>query len=178
MKMARYFPMALYFNDDPETWELTILYGDRALRLVIEIFSILERNRNEWKLVDRWQNVLGRKLRMSPAKCCAIVGWMLAKHWLIVDQPLDNSCPDILRASKYWKYHKRRAAVSLPPNLTYKMTSHQNEKVILAGVASWSQKPQKTKNFPPDNGIGRDKIFSENNALSEMIKKLSHAKKM
>lgn len=116
--MARYLPISQHFNDDPETWELTDEFGDRAIRLVIEIFSILDRNDNQWKLVDRWEFVLGKKLRMSPAKCWRIVGWMLAKHWLIVGQVLANGSPSILQARNYAKYRKTRSGVSPPPVLT------------------------------------------------------------
>jgi hypothetical protein len=127
--MARHFPMAQLFNDDPETWELTDEFGDRALRLAIEVFSILDRNGNQWKLVERWEFVLGKKLRMSPGKCSRIVGWMLAKHWLIVGQVLANGRPSILQACNYWKYHKRHEPQRAPPNLTepnLRVSSHKN----------------------------------------------------
>lgn len=170
--MAKYFPVSQDFNDDPETWQLTDEFGDRALRTWIEILSILDRNRNEWKLVERWEFVLGKKLRMSPAKCRLIVGWMLAKHWLIVGQYSADGSPHILHAPKYEKYHKMRSGVSLPPNLTYPnltISSHQNAQKSNASPSAGFDKSKKKEgdlgmsrsmNLSPELKLVADKVYN------------------
>ena len=82
----RYFPMSQEFNSDGEGWELTDEFGDRTIRIWIEILAILDRNNNHWKLVSGWDSVMGRKVRQHPATCQRVVGWLVARGWLAVGQ--------------------------------------------------------------------------------------------
>ena len=90
MSTQRYVPITQGFNDDPEAWELTDQFGDRSIRLWIEILRIMEETGNQWRMVDGWSASLSRKVRQSPANVQRIVGWMLAKGWLIVGQESAN----------------------------------------------------------------------------------------
>ena len=107
-RRGRYVPISQLFNDDPEAWELTDAFGDRALRTWIEILRIMEETENAWKQVDGWPASLSRKVRQSPATVQRIVGWLLAKHWLEVRQPLADDPSTVLSARNYWKYHRKQ----------------------------------------------------------------------
>lgn len=137
---ARYFPMSQEFNSDPEAWELTDSFGDRALRVWIEVLSILDREKNSWKLVSGWDSVVSRKIRQSPETVRKVINWMLQRGWLEVGGWLADGPPDlgqwlasgwpvvgqwsaeyqpaILRAPNYRKFRKLGAEAQPPPNLT------------------------------------------------------------
>ena len=104
----RWFPVSRDINDDPEMWELTSLFGDRALRITLEVFAILDRTENEWRLTGHWLAGLSRKVRQQPATVRRVIDWMLAKGWLIGEQPSDRNSPIVVRARNYWKFHRRR----------------------------------------------------------------------
>ena len=114
---SRHFPVSQEINSDPQVWELTDTFGDRAIRTWLEILAILDREKNKWKLVDGWETVISRKVRQSPATVSRIVGWMLANGWLIAGQLLANGQPEVLSAPKFAKFHKLRSENRLPPNL-------------------------------------------------------------
>lgn len=117
---SRYCPISQELNNDPETWELTDTFGDRSLRIWVEVLAIIDREKNTWKLVDGWETVIGRKVRQSPQTVWRVVGWMLAKGWLdagqglasgwpVVRQSFAGYPPTILRARNYAKYRKLAA---------------------------------------------------------------------
>ena len=118
-RRGHYVPLSQAFNDDPEAWELTDTFGDRAIRVWIEILRIMEETENHWRQVDGWPASLSRKVRQSPATVQRIAGWMLAKGWLEVEEVSANGSPEVLRARNYWKYHKRRETdkIHTPPQV-------------------------------------------------------------
>lgn len=104
----RWCPVSRDINDDPEVWELTIAFGDRALRIQLEVIAILDRTENEWRLTSHWLTSLSRKVRQQPATVQRVIDWMLAKGWLTVGQTAPDGSPAVLSSPNYWKYHKRR----------------------------------------------------------------------
>jgi hypothetical protein len=114
---ARYFPFSQDFNSDGEGWEFTDTFGDRALRTWAEVLSILDREKNSWKLVSGWDSVISRKVRQTPATVRREVGWMLARHWLDPRQLSASGQPEVLYARNYGKYRKLAAEASTPPSL-------------------------------------------------------------
>lgn len=154
---SRYFPFSQEFNSDPEGWELTDKFGDRAIRTWTEILAILDRQKNHWKLVDGWDSVIGRKVRQAPASVKKEILWMLSKGWLEVgqwsaDPPPDlgqwlangwpevgqvlaRPRPEVLRAPKYGKYRKSPSGATPPPNLTEpNLTEPKEEKKAQAPI--------------------------------------------
>lgn len=114
---ARYFPFTQDFNSDAEGWELSDTFGDRSVRIWMEVLSIVDREKNNWKQVEGWDSVIARKVRQTPATIRSVVGWMLAKHWLAIRQQSANGSLAVLYAPNYAKFHKIAAEASLPPNL-------------------------------------------------------------
>lgn len=104
----RWFPVSRDLNDDPEVWEFTDEFGDRALRIVLEVFASIDRTDNHWRLSGRWLHSLSRKVRQQPATVQRAIGWMLAKGWLAAQECAADGSPMSLSAVNYWKYHKRR----------------------------------------------------------------------
>jgi hypothetical protein len=83
-RIHRWFPCSEDANGDPETWELTDLFGDRAIRTYIEVWAIINRTNNRWMLTQAGLESLARKVRQYPATVSRELDWMLAKHWLVI----------------------------------------------------------------------------------------------
>ena len=110
-KYKRYFPVSHEINRDPEVWEITDQYGDRSLRFILEIFSLIDRHENRLPITDKLMATLSRMLRQSLAKCWLILGQMLAKHWLIADETSADGRPTIVSARNYADYHRKRSEI-------------------------------------------------------------------
>ena len=108
----RWFPCSRDINDDAEGWELTDTFGDRALRLWLEILAILDKSENCWKLSGHWLATLHRKTGLRVSTIRKVLDWMVAKGWLEVIQTLPNQSPGGYSAPNYWKYHRSRGAKS------------------------------------------------------------------
>ena len=130
-RFKRYCPLALDINDDPETWELTDRFGDRALRVWIEALAILEKTENRWKLTPEGIGAVARKVRVSPKTAERVLTWALTKGWLTVREllaanppaagrasaagardgaaPLAGHSAAVVGAPNYWKFHPKQA---------------------------------------------------------------------
>ncbi len=104
----RWFPLSRDANSDPEIWELTDTFGDRSLRLWIEVLSIIDRTENRWRLSGQWLAGLSRTTRQKPASVSRQLDWMVAKRWLTVTESLQDGSPAVYAATNYWKYHRAR----------------------------------------------------------------------
>ena len=97
-------------NQDPEVWELTDTFGDRALRVWLECLSIAGRNEG---LVgpnsEQLHAVLASKCRVYSPKVRAILVWLFGKGWL-VDR-------DGLRVTNWLKYNTSRKSKNSPTRL-------------------------------------------------------------
>lgn len=103
----RWFPVSRDLNDDPELWEFTDTFGDRALRVWLEILAILDKSQNCWRLTDGAIAAVSRKCRHTVAKVRRIIDWLVAQSWLRVDEPMVAPSPQVLSAPNYWKYHRK-----------------------------------------------------------------------
>ena len=104
----RWHPISRDLNDDPEVWELTDMFGDRAIRIHLEVFATLDKTENEWRLTGQWLAGLSRKVRQQPATVRRVIDWMLIRGWLIAKESASDGHTTILSARNYLKYHKRR----------------------------------------------------------------------
>lgn len=84
------------------------MFGDRALRIHLEVLATLDRNENRWRLSGHWLAGLSRKVCQQPATVQRVIGWMLEKCWLIAEERATDGSPTILSARNYWMYHKMR----------------------------------------------------------------------
>jgi len=58
-RIKRWFPVSQSINQDPEIWEMTEAFGERALRVWLEILSIGDRNEGVLKgTIEGWAGVL------------------------------------------------------------------------------------------------------------------------
>lgn len=124
----RWHPVSRDLNDDPEVWELTETFGDRAVRLWLEILGILDKTENRWRLTGTLLPSLSRKVRMKPETIRASLEWMVVKGWLVATEFSADGSPLAYSASKYAKYHRIRGTKEEPsldltnqtkPNLPY-----------------------------------------------------------
>lgn len=172
MSTQRYVPITQGFNDDPEAWELTYTFGDRSIRLWIEILRIMEESANQWRMVDGWSTSLSRKVRQSPANVQRIVDWMLAKGWLIVGQESTNGSPIILTARNYAKFHDRHK--------TAKKTTADNDVVPLPILPSEPSflKPSPTppKTQPSKTALKADRVLKSDGTTRP--RELTHHEKV
>src|SRR3990167_3314024 len=105
--ITRWFKVSNDINSDPEVWELTDTFGDRALRVWIEMLSIADRNRGVvGPDSDHSRIAIASKSRMSRVKVRLIFDWCLTKVWLVSDNGL--------RVAKWSKYNKTRDDDKIP----------------------------------------------------------------
>ena len=107
-RYKRYFPVSHDINYDPEVWALTEEFGDRALRFVLEIFSLLDQKNNYLMITPHLMKSLARTLRQSLAKCWRILGQMVANGWLIVLKTFADGSPSAVSARNYMEFHRSR----------------------------------------------------------------------
>src|SRR5579885_2072150 len=116
----RWFPVSREINLDPEAWELTDRFGDRSLRLWLELLSILDRNDNRFKLSGQWLAALASRTKMNLRTVLDAILWMLDRGWLtlrVVDgeQKLAEEWTEIARKlAGDWPKTHRRLAEGLP----------------------------------------------------------------
>lgn len=140
----RWFPCSRDINDDPEVWELTSRFGDRALRLWLEVLAGLDKTDNCLRLSGDWMNSWARKVRQEKKTIQTAIQWMIEKGWLTVDERAADGAPAILSAPNYWKYHRSVERKQGPPfpNLpvpNIKENIHR-EKGIRTGAGSFEEK--------------------------------------
>lgn len=104
----RWSPISQLINSDPEVWEFTDKFSDRALRTLIEVMIVLDRGDNFLKTSSQWLAGLSRTTRQKSASIQRQVDWMVAKGWLVVSETLPDGSPAAYSARNYWKYHKRQ----------------------------------------------------------------------
>lgn len=93
-------------NLDDEVWELTDEFGDRTIRLWLEILFILDRLDNHWIPAGDWVAGLSRKVRQQPSRVREAILWMVKKGWIVSEGTAENGLPLSLRARNYFKYHR------------------------------------------------------------------------
>lgn len=99
----RWHPVSRDLNDDAELWEFTHQFGERSLRLFLEVFSLIDKHENRWRYNAATARHLANKLRMNLSTITAAVQSMIERRWL-VKQEEDS---EIISSSNYWKFHKR-----------------------------------------------------------------------
>src|SRR5437867_169602 len=104
----RWFPVSHDLNRDPETWDLTDCCGERALRLWLEILSILDRHQNRLDASEQSLAALSRLVRQSVASVRRTIVWMVHNEWLDVGERTADNSPVFYTSSNYFKYHRRR----------------------------------------------------------------------
>lgn len=112
----RYFHCSQEIIADPEMWEFTDTFGDRAIRTWLQILIYLDRSANEWRLSGDWLAVLSRTVRQSSANLRRQIGWLTAKGWLVVGEQAADGSPLILKSPNWLKYnrsqeHKRNGTI-------------------------------------------------------------------
>lgn len=106
---VHYFPVSQDINSDPEVWELTDRFGDRSLRVWLEILSIADRNNGvlpgPWK---DYPSILAGRCKSTTKHVRVVCQWVA--RWLAIDSQ------GVARVRNYSKYHKTRAELNTSPN--------------------------------------------------------------
>lgn len=106
---VHYFPVSQDINSDEEVWELTETFGDRSLRVWLEILSIADRNNGilpgRW---ERYPSLLAARCKSTTRHLVTVCKWLT--RWLDIDSE------GVARVRNYPKYHKTRAERSPAPN--------------------------------------------------------------
>ncbi len=104
----RYFHLSQDLNSDPEAWAFTAMFGDRALRTLIQILVFLDRSGNRWRVSGDWLGTLSRMVRQSVANVSRQIDWMIANGWLRVRETAADGSPLVLEAPNWAKYNRRQ----------------------------------------------------------------------
>lgn len=153
----RYFHVSQELNHDPELWEFTAEFGDRALRTWMQILVYLDRSANQWRTSGDWLATLSRTVRQSVANVSRQIRWLSEKGWLTVGEATADGSPLVFAAPKWAQYnrrqeHKRNASVpdsgtlkeridipSFPaptPNLSFPTPKNKKEERIKSSVSA------------------------------------------
>lgn len=126
-RIKRWFPVSHDFNADPELWELTDAFGDRALRVWFECLSIADRNEGE--LPGPWiayPSILAGRCKSTARHLRVVCEWLT--RWLDVDSQ------GIARVRNYAKYHRTQEQNPLPPDHTRPNRTYKDIQTTLAVV--------------------------------------------
>lgn len=144
-RITHYFPVSHDINNDPEVWELTDTFGDRALRVWLQMLSWSDRNEGLLKgSLISWRNTLltiyssgnPRWVRRDSERLQKALRWMSERDWISLrsasdryQKPVREGSEDALMVLNYWKYHKRREPNKLPPTNqpTNQPTNHKEK---------------------------------------------------
>ena len=117
-RIKRWFPVSHDINRDSEVWELCKEFGDRALRVWLEILSIGDRNDGN---IPGWLAEPSPDLGRALADASRTTGQTVAKvsrrlmelSWIVPGKPA--------RVANHWKYHRSQEREPehkpIPPNL-------------------------------------------------------------
>lgn len=119
----RWHPVSRDLNDDAQLWELTDKFGDRAIRVWLEILAILDRVDNCWRMEGSWESGLVRKCRLKRKTIRQVIQYLVVTHWVLITEDPHDGYTSIMSARNYWKFHKMRESKGdkqVPPlNLPY-----------------------------------------------------------
>jgi|SRR5215467_9516946 len=107
-RIKRWHPISHDLNADTEVWELTETFGDRSLRIWIEVLSIGDRNNGilpgKWKDYAR---LLAGRCRSSRRHVEKVCEWVA--RWLEIDSE------GVASIRNYKKYHRTEEHNPAPP---------------------------------------------------------------
>lgn len=106
-RKKRWFPFNHDFNDDGQLWEFTDKFGDRSIRIWMEICAILDKTENHWEMTESSCRAVLRKARCRLATGWPAISWLVANQWLMVSQSVSNPQLTIYGSPNYWKYHPK-----------------------------------------------------------------------
>jgi hypothetical protein len=110
----RWFPISQDLNHDPEVWELTECFGDRALRIWVELLSWADKTENYIELPITWHSSLARITKTNSRTVVNVVLWMLDHGWLRVtgdQRPVDEWKSDLRSLCQDWPKTPRKRVV-------------------------------------------------------------------
>jgi hypothetical protein len=93
------------FNLDPEMWELTDLYGDRAIRVALQINSILDKCDNRWEANKAAFEAVFRTCRIYPKTGWKVIWFLFSRKKICVHKQDSSQKILVFGSPNYWKYH-------------------------------------------------------------------------
>lgn len=111
--VKHWFPVSHDINQDPEVWELTEQFGDRALRVWLEILSIADRNDGLIGLdYNSITTAVAYKCRCKTTRVRLMLDFITTKGWVHSDSGY--------RVTNHEKYHRTWVNSKAPtrPNQT------------------------------------------------------------
>ena len=106
-KIKRYFPVNHNINDDPEIWDMTRQFGDRSLRVWMELLSTGDRNDGYLPTMSQaYARALAGKCQVSASTVSKVWDHAHKYAWIVSDP--------IPRVRNYGKYHTTRDANGIP----------------------------------------------------------------
>jgi len=116
-RIRRWFHVSHDINSDPEVWELTDKFGERAFRIWMEILSIADRYDGlvpgEIKYLS---STLAAKCKSRSRTVEGIIKYAADKEWIVYDP--------VRRLRNQLKYRPRRETNKTPPGKHYAPPPH------------------------------------------------------
>lgn len=117
-RIRRWHPVSHDLNGDPEVWELTERFGDRALRVWLEILSITDRTQGVLRgQREHIESTLGGRCRMARKTIRGILDYCLDKTWLLSEDALRvRNYPEFHRTKEHKKSHEETIEAPSEPS--------------------------------------------------------------
>jgi hypothetical protein len=106
-RIKRWFPVSQGINGSVKTWEMTDRFGDRSLRVWLEMLSMA--NHNDGTVGDDSPD-----LRRVLANRCRVTGQTVANLWSWLDEQLWITRGSTVRIAKWLKYNSSRETINFP----------------------------------------------------------------
>lgn len=149
----RYFHVSQELNLDPEVWELTEQFGDRAIRTWLQLLAFLDRSENRWRMTGESLKNLSRIVRQQSSSISRQVLWMISSGWLTVLETSPDGSPAVLSAPNWLKYNRRQEHKG---NSSVPGTGAQKERKEIPSVPT----PTPFRSVPKEEEKSEDKIVS------------------
>ena len=143
--IKRWFPVSQHINRDSELWELCKLYGDRALRVWLEVLSIADRNEGT---IPGASAELPPDLRRTLADASRTTGQTVANCWRRFQELSWVTPSSPVRITNWRDYHRKRKATSVTTDVAIGPPPSEPSEPIL---------PKSPKS--PLKGNGQEKII-------------------
>ncbi len=102
----RWFPCSRDINEDAEVWELSNRHGVTGLRMLLEVWAIVDKTENCWHLTGDYVGALAHKVGSHRKKVERVLQFMEQKNWITIEVSPGNH--RICRARNYGKYRRSR----------------------------------------------------------------------
>jgi hypothetical protein len=85
-----WFAVSRKLNRDPEVWELTDQFGDRSIRIWLELLALANQSANRLVWTKQWLLMIANTTRHRTGRTTEVIQWMLGRGWIAEIPPSET----------------------------------------------------------------------------------------